>query len=142
MVRLSIVVALVAMVVACEGTPPPAQTVRPDVYLTPDSRVSRGVVPRDSTLEAMLLEQGLPTEAVHGIIDAVKTVFDPRRLRFLQPFSLEQSLDGALRLFEYEIDATSFLRVKPAAGSCRRASRGGDPDTHHGRCRLGDGRNR
>jgi hypothetical protein len=44
-------------------------------------------------------------------------VFDPRRLRSLQPFSLEQSLDGALRLFEYEIDATSFLRVRPANGN-------------------------
>jgi hypothetical protein len=47
----------------------------------------------------------------------VKTVFDPRRLRSLQPFSLEQSLDGALRLFEYEIDAPSFLRVRSANGS-------------------------
>jgi hypothetical protein len=79
--------------------------------------VSRGVVPLDSTLEAMLLEQGLQTEVVHNVIDTVKTVFDPRRLRFLQPFSLEQSLDGALRLFEYEIDATSFLRVRSANGN-------------------------
>ena len=39
-------------------------------------------------------------------------MFDPRRLRSLQPFALEQSLDGALRLFEYEIDTSSFLRVK------------------------------
>ena len=59
----------------------------------------------------MLLEHGLQTEVVHSVIDAVKTVFDPRRLRSLQPFSLEQSLDGALRLFEYEIDAASYLRV-------------------------------
>jgi murein DD-endopeptidase MepM/ murein hydrolase activator NlpD len=64
----------------------------------------------------MLIEQGLQTEVVHNVIDAVKTVFDPRRLRSLQPFSLEQSLDGALRLFEYEIDATSFLRVRSGGG--------------------------
>jgi murein DD-endopeptidase MepM/ murein hydrolase activator NlpD len=80
--------------------------------LAPDSKVSRGVVPRDSTLEAMLLEQGLQSDVVHGVINAVRTVFDPRRLRSLQPFALEQSLDGALRLFEYEIDASSFLRVR------------------------------
>ena len=45
------------------------------------------------------------------VITAARTVFDPRRLRAAQPFSLERTLDGALRLFEYEIDADSFLRV-------------------------------
>ena len=113
--RLPIVLALVALFVACEGAPPPPQATRPDVYLAPDSRLSQGLVPRDSTLEAMLRDQGLQTDVVHGVIAAVKTVFDPRRLRSLQPFSLEQSLDGALRLFEYEIDARSFLRVKSVA---------------------------
>ncbi len=113
--RLPIVLALVALFVACEGAPPPPQATRPDVYLAPDSRLSQGLVPRDSTLEAMLRDHGLQTDVVHGVIAAVKTVFDPRRLRSLQPFSLEQSLDGALRLFEYEIDASSFLRVKSVA---------------------------
>jgi murein DD-endopeptidase MepM/ murein hydrolase activator NlpD len=75
----------------------------------------RGVVPRNSTLEDVLLDQGLRADVIHGVISAVKTVFDPRRLRSLQPFTLEQSLDGALRLFEYEIDPSSFLRVRSAA---------------------------
>jgi len=92
--------------------PPPEQVSRPDIYLPPDSKVSRGLVPRNSTLEQMLLEQGLQAEVVQRVIAAVRTVFDPRRLRSLQPFALEQSLDGALRLFEYEIDTSSFLRVK------------------------------
>jgi murein DD-endopeptidase MepM/ murein hydrolase activator NlpD len=65
----------------------------------------------------MLLEQGLHSEVVHNVIDAVKTVFDPRRLRSMQPFSLEQTLDGALRLFEYEIDAASYLRVRTVNAS-------------------------
>jgi murein DD-endopeptidase MepM/ murein hydrolase activator NlpD len=112
MVRLSIALALVVLFVACEAASPPASAARPDIVLAPDSKVSRGVVPRDSTLEAMLLEQGLQSDVVHGVINAVRTVFDPRRLRSLQPFALEQSLDGALRLFEYEIDASSFLRVR------------------------------
>ena len=112
MVRLSISLALVAVFVACEAASPPTPAARPDIVLAPDSKVSRGVVPRDSTLEAMLLEQGLQADVVHGVIAAVKAVFDPRRLRSLQPFALEQSLDGALRLFEYEIDASSFLRIR------------------------------
>ncbi len=112
MVRLSIALALVAVFVACEAASPPTPAARPDIVLAPDSKVSSGVVPRDSTLEAMLLEQGLQADVVHGVIAAVKAVFDPRRLRSLQPFALEQSLDGALRLFEYQIDASSFLRVR------------------------------
>jgi len=116
--RLAILFTLVVLLQGCESTsPPPPRATRPDIHLAPDTRVSKGVVPRDSTLEAMLLEQGLQSEAVHNVIDAVKTVFDPRRLRSLQPFSLEQSLDGALRLFEYEIDATSFLRVRSTNGN-------------------------
>lgn len=116
--RTAILLALVVFLPGCESTsPPPERVTRPDVRLAPDTTVSKGVVPRDSTLEAMLLGQGLQTEVVHNVIDAVKTVFDPRRLRSLQPFSLEQSLDGALRLFEYEIDATSFLRVSSVGGT-------------------------
>ena len=115
--RTAILLTLVVLLQGCESTsPPPPHVTRPDINLAPDTKVSRGVVPRDSTLEAMLIEQGLQTEVVHNVIDAVKTVFDPRRLRSLQPFSLEQSLDGALRLFEYEIDATSFLRVRSGGG--------------------------
>ena len=111
--RLAIVLVLALLFEGCEATsPPPVRTSRPDIHLAPDSTVSRGVVPRDSTLETMLLDQGLQAEVAHRVIDAVETVFDPRRLRSLQPFTLEQSLDGALRLFEYEIDASSFLRVK------------------------------
>ena len=118
--RLSILLTLVVLFQACKSPPPAtpaAPAARPDIYLAPDSKVSRGVVPRNSTLEEMLLEQGLQAEVVHRVIDAVKTVFDPRRLRSLQPFALEQSIDGALRLFEYEIDASSFLRVKPVPDS-------------------------
>jgi len=114
--RLSIAMALAVSLAACEEALPPERAPRPDVYLAPDSTVLRGVVPRNSTLEAMLLEQGLQAPIVHAVIDAVRTVFDPRRLRSLQPYTLEQSLDGALRLFEYEIDASSFLRVVPAVG--------------------------
>jgi len=114
--RLAILLTLVVLLQGCErSSPPPPRVTRPDINLAPDTRVSKGVVPRDSTLEAMLLEQGLQTEVVHNVIDTVKTVFDPRRLRSLQPFSLEQSLDGALRLFEYEIDTSSFLRVRPTS---------------------------
>jgi len=111
--RLTIALVSAALIAGCGGEQTSPTTAREDVYLAPDTTVARGQVPPGSTLEAMLLEQGLQTEVVQGVISAVRTVFDPRRLRSFQPFSLEQSLDGALRLFEYEIDAYSFLRVGP-----------------------------
>jgi murein DD-endopeptidase MepM/ murein hydrolase activator NlpD len=111
--RLTTALALMPWLAACGGQAPPSARLLPDVYLAPDTTIARGVVTPGSTLETMLLDQGLETDVVHGVIDAARTVFDPRRLRSLQPFLLELSLDGALRLFEYEIDAVSFLRVGP-----------------------------
>ena len=117
--RVTSVIALSALLAGCGGAAQPPKPSQVDVYLAPDTVVARGHVPPGSTLEAMLLGQGLDSGVVHRVIDAARSVFEPRRLRSLQPFSLERSLDGALRLFEYEIDAGSFLRVEPTLGEPR-----------------------
>lgn len=86
-----------------------------DVLLASQTVVVRSVVPEHATLDALLDSQGLAGDAVAHIITAVRKVFDPRQLRSRQPFELERSSDGALRSFQYEIDANSFLRVEPGA---------------------------
>ena len=104
---------LAGCVAGCrQAAPPPSSgaSLR-DIFLTPDTMVVRGEVPRNTTLDVLLRTQGIAQDAVRDAIAAARTVFDPRRLRAAQPFSLERTLDGALRLFEYEIDADSFLRV-------------------------------
>jgi len=107
--------AAVTALAACGGSAdPPPRPAGADLVLSPDFTVFAGEVPADSTLEVLLSDQGLDTALVHEVIAAARTVFDPRRLRSAQPFTLEQALDGTLRLFEYEIDADSFLRVTPA----------------------------
>jgi murein DD-endopeptidase MepM/ murein hydrolase activator NlpD len=100
------------MLAACgrEALPPRAPT-RPDILLAPDTTVISGVVPRYTTLDAMLRGHGVAADAVQAVVTAARAVFDPRRLKSLQPFSLERTLDGALRRFEYEIDADFFLRI-------------------------------
>ena len=100
---------------ACTAAPdvpnaPPGR----DIFLTPDTTVVRGLVANTATLETMLRDHGLATDAVLAAIEAARGVFDPRRLRSAQPFMLERTLEGALRYFEYEIDHDSFLRVTPA----------------------------
>lgn len=103
------------VVTACAGPVPtePGPVAREDIALPRETTLIRGFVPRNTTLDTMLREHGLPGEVVHAVISAARTAFDPRRLRSLQPFALERTRDGALHLFEYEIDADSFLRVTP-----------------------------
>jgi murein DD-endopeptidase MepM/ murein hydrolase activator NlpD len=85
-----------------------------DVRLAPETLLVRAVVPRSATLDRLLQEHGLGTDVAARVIESVRRVFDPRRLRSLQPFLIERTVSGALRAFEYEIDADSFLRVTPA----------------------------
>jgi murein DD-endopeptidase MepM/ murein hydrolase activator NlpD len=98
-----------------EALPPPHSSSGVDIYLTPDTTEIRGVVTNRSTMDSMLRTHGLGTSAIEQVVAASRAVFDPRRLRSQQPFLLERTVDGALRLFEYEIDADSFLRVTPAS---------------------------
>lgn len=63
----------------------------------------------------MLSDSGLAGDTVHRVVEAARAVFDPRRLRSSQPFSIERTLEGALRFFEYEIDTDWFLRVLPVS---------------------------
>jgi murein DD-endopeptidase MepM/ murein hydrolase activator NlpD len=84
-----------------------------DIRLAAETIVVKNVVPRNTTLDGLLREHGLEGETVRRVVGAMTGVFDPRQLRSLQPFMLERSALGALRLFEYEIDADRFLRISP-----------------------------
>jgi murein DD-endopeptidase MepM/ murein hydrolase activator NlpD len=96
------------------ATPPPSSPGR-DIVLVPDSALIRGAVAERATLDTMLRDNGLAERVVNAVVDTVRAVFDPRRLRASQPFTIERSLDGGLRHFEYEIDADSRLQVAPVA---------------------------
>jgi murein DD-endopeptidase MepM/ murein hydrolase activator NlpD len=71
-------------------------------------------VPRSTTLETLLRGHGVADDAAVSVVDAAQKVFDLRRLRALQPFSIERTLEGTLRFFEYEIDGNRFLRIGPS----------------------------
>jgi len=105
-----------ASAAAC-GTSAPAAPApaAADIVLIPDTALVRGLVPDRTTLDEMLRAEGLAADAVTGAIDAIRAVFDPRRLRASQPFVLLRTLDGRLREFEYDIDPDSLLRVQPVA---------------------------
>ena len=106
-----------ALCAACAPAPEPPPSSGTDIFLTPDTTVVRGLVANAATLETMLRDSGLAADTVTAAIEAARAVFDPRRLRSSQPFTLERTLEGALRHFEYEIDDESFLRVTSDAGN-------------------------
>lgn len=112
---LNLFLASCVCVSACGTDAPPPSIPGRDVFLQPDTTRIRGLVAQRTTLEATLRDHGLAAEVVGTVIEAAQTVFDPRRLRSSQPFLLERTLDGALRHFEYEIDADAYLRVTPTA---------------------------
>jgi murein DD-endopeptidase MepM/ murein hydrolase activator NlpD len=85
-----------------------------DIVLTPDTTLISGLVPRSTTLDTLLRGHGVADDAAVGVVNAARKVFDPRRLRALQPFSLERTVEGTLRFFQYEIDNDRFLRVVPS----------------------------
>jgi murein DD-endopeptidase MepM/ murein hydrolase activator NlpD len=119
-IRGSFVIAFCAALAAgCGSAPEPKapSEAASDIRLVPDSTRIQGVVPRNATLDALLRAQGVATGAVQQLISAARPVFDPRQLRSSQPFSLVKTLEGALRLFEYEIDNDRVLRISADAFS-------------------------
>jgi murein DD-endopeptidase MepM/ murein hydrolase activator NlpD len=85
-----------------------------DIRLAPDTMLVSGLVPRSTTLDMLLRGHGVAADAAFGAVNAAREVFDPRRLRALQPFSLERSVEGTIRFFQYEIDNDRFLRISPS----------------------------
>jgi murein DD-endopeptidase MepM/ murein hydrolase activator NlpD len=64
---------------------------------------------------ASLLRANLIAESeVAALVTRAATVFDLRHVRVDQPYRLARALDGALRWFEYEIDADRLLKIARA----------------------------
>jgi murein DD-endopeptidase MepM/ murein hydrolase activator NlpD len=103
---------------ACAGPgAAPARAARPDVDLPSDSDTTPGHVQAGQTLGALLGSLDLRTGQVEGVLASLEGVFDPRRVHEGQAWRIERSEDGDVRLFEYEIDGRSVLRVVPRTGA-------------------------
>ena len=97
---------------------PPAPSVGTDIFLAPDYRVIEEVVPRRSTLADLLETHEFDRNAASTFIDAVRSVWDPRRLRSGNEYRFVIGNDGAFRRFEYHIDEEAFLRVSGRDAGC------------------------
>jgi murein DD-endopeptidase MepM/ murein hydrolase activator NlpD len=107
------------LVAACAG-----QTNRPqgqDVLLPRDVDVIEATVPRNATLQGLLKGHKASSDLADSIVNAVRSQFDPRRLKADQSYQLTTTLDGLFREFRYTMDADRFLRVALKAGTTAHA---------------------
>ena len=111
----ALAVGLAACAAPVGDDPGPGGDIGRDIPLMPDTTLVSGLVPRSTTLDGLLRGHGVADEAAFGVVNAAREVFDPRRLRALQPFALERTVDGTIRFFQYEIDNDRFLRIAPAS---------------------------
>ncbi len=100
--------------VACHADEPRSALAARDIVLEVGITEIAGTVPSHTTLDAMLRVQGVANDVAQRLIEAVRPVFDPRKLRAARPFLLARTASGALRRFDYEIDNDRVLRVSPS----------------------------
>ncbi len=105
--------ALAALAVGCNHEVPLPDSVwnGADIVLEDDTRVIEDVVPRRATLAGLLDNHAFDGTFVYQFVQAVRPVFDPRRIRVGNSYKLVVDRDGVLRRFEYHIDNDEFLRV-------------------------------
>jgi murein DD-endopeptidase MepM/ murein hydrolase activator NlpD len=108
--QLLIAICLVAAACAPSREEAPRPAARADVRLPTETETVEALVPRNATLDGLLRAQQL----VVGVVEAARSVFDPRQIRSGRPYRLVRSVDGLLREFIYEIDADRFLRIEAA----------------------------
>ena len=105
--------AMVILAVGCAQEIPLPNSVwnGSDIVLVVDEQVIEDVVPRRATLAGLLDTHAFEGSFVYEFVQAVRPVFDPRRIRVGNPYRLVVGNDGVLRRFEYHIDNDEFLRV-------------------------------
>jgi len=91
----------------------PRGLVRPDIELASDSDLTPGHVRPGENFGALLAGQQIGSDQLEAMLASLEGVFDPRRMHQGQAWRLERSSEGAVRLFEYEIDGRSVLRITP-----------------------------
>jgi murein DD-endopeptidase MepM/ murein hydrolase activator NlpD len=96
---------------ACREAAPAPASPRGDVALHRETETIEALVPPHATLDSLLKANQLAPSLIQAAVASARAVFDPRQLRADRPYKLIRSLDGALREFEYQIDADQFLRI-------------------------------
>ena len=80
-----------------------------DIFLKADTHIVEHVVSRNATLATVFGHHEIANDVAYDLIEVVRPVFDPRRLRVGNPYKVVMAHDGNFRRFEYHIDNDQFL---------------------------------
>ncbi len=86
-----------------------------DVTLESDADLLAGVVPTRTTMAGLFQDHLIEGREATTLVGSIGGVFDLRRLRAGQPYTIDRMLDGRVRRFEYEIDADRVLIARRAS---------------------------
>jgi murein DD-endopeptidase MepM/ murein hydrolase activator NlpD len=92
----------------------PLAATQPSIELPPDTQIVPGLIQSGESFGSLLRTQGVAGDEVEGMLASLEGVFDARRVRNGQSWRLERTDTGRTRVFEYEIDGRSLLRIAPA----------------------------
>jgi murein DD-endopeptidase MepM/ murein hydrolase activator NlpD len=110
------VIGVLACASACaRSSAEPADVVGRDLELAADTDLTPGHVRPGENFGALLGSQQVGSEQLEAMLSSLEGVFDARRVREGQAWRLLRTGNGAVRLFEYEIDGRSVLRITPNA---------------------------
>jgi len=109
--RFAPVVLSIVSAAACGRHEAPAPPRGADISLVREAITISAKVGSGATLASILRGQGIAAADSLDVVAQASSVFDVRKIRTAQPYRVQKSVDGALRFFEYEIDADRFLRV-------------------------------
>jgi murein DD-endopeptidase MepM/ murein hydrolase activator NlpD len=99
---------------ACRATPEVRQapgSPRGDIALAPEMRAVSARVASGATLATILRAHQVVASEAADIVAKASAVFDLRKVRVNRPYRLTQTMSGAVRDFEYEIDGDRLLRI-------------------------------
>jgi murein DD-endopeptidase MepM/ murein hydrolase activator NlpD len=108
--------AAIIAVTGCAGPPTDRQIIEgADVILPAEVSILAERVAPGATLSSLLHAQQVAEDEIGKLVEGAASVFDVRRLRTDRPYRIIRAVTGALRGFEYEIDADRILRLSRAS---------------------------
>jgi murein DD-endopeptidase MepM/ murein hydrolase activator NlpD len=106
--------------VACSSyaptVPPIATNAGRDISLRAEVRTISGLVARGATFASLLHASHVAEQDIAEATARAAAVFDLRKVRSSQAFTMKLAEDGTLRAFDYEIDGDRELRIARVAG--------------------------
>jgi murein DD-endopeptidase MepM/ murein hydrolase activator NlpD len=96
----------------------PITAARLEARLPDPLKILNGTIGRNTTLAAAL-DDMIPRQTVHAVVEAARPLYDLARVSVGHPFGLTLEADGVLKAFTYGIDEVRTLRVVREGGTLK-----------------------